>query len=176
MSKFNQALRELLWQRRVGNTTLYQLAMGGDGPWVEMGIPRIGSMKKFAYARVMDSNTTLEYIESEKVQNESGDHLFLGLPRVDFIKCDVEGLELAVFASMTETLRMHQPMLLCELGAKQERIALLDMIGPLGYKVYLLKKGRLHLLDPHSDETAISHNHYFIPSRQAARLQHLIDN
>ncbi|HMH22886.1 MAG TPA: FkbM family methyltransferase [Puia sp.] len=176
MSKFNQALRDLLKQRRVGNTTVYQVAMGGDGPWVDMGIPRIGSMKKFAYARVMNSNTTLEYIESERVKNESGDHLFLGLPRVDFIKCDVEGLELSVFSSMTETIRLHQPILLCELGAKQDRISLLGMVAPFGYRVYLLEKGRLRLLDPESDRTAISHNHYFLPAKHAIRLRHLIDD
>jgi FkbM family methyltransferase len=176
MSKFNQTLRDLLKKRGISNTTVYQVAMGGDGPWVEMGIPRIGSMKKFAYARVKDSSAHLEYIESEKVKNESGDHLFMGLPRVDFIKCDVEGLELSVFGSMMSTLRMHQPMVLCELGAKEDRIRLLEMIAPLGYRPYLLEKGRLRLLDPHSDKTAVSHNHYFIPAKHVQRLSGLIDN
>jgi len=63
--------------------------MGGDGPWVEMGIPRIGSMKKFAYARVMDSNTTLEYIESEKGAERIRRPPVPRIARVDFIKCDV---------------------------------------------------------------------------------------
>jgi FkbM family methyltransferase len=175
MSQFNRTLQKLLKKKHVTNTTLYQAAMGGEGDWVEMGIPRIGDMKKFAYARVMSASVPLEYFESEKVKNESGDALFLGLPRLDFIKCDVEGLELKVVASMMETLRAHHPILLCELGEKSDRIKLLEMTGPLGYRVYLLGKGRLQLLDPQSDKTAISHNHYFIPRRHEERLRHLID-
>ena len=174
MSKFNRTIRKLLLNQHISNTTLYQVAMGGDGDWVEMGIPKIGAMKKFAYARVMSASVPLDYVESEKVKNETGDHLFLGLPRLDFIKCDVEGLELKVVASMMETLRVHHPILLCELGEKSDRIRLLDMIGSLGYRVYLLEKGRLQLLDPQSDRIAISHNHYFIPRRHEERLRHLI--
>ena len=66
-------------------------------------------MKKFAYARVIQSHINLEYVESEKVKNSSGDELFKQLPRLDFIKCDVEGLEVPVFTSFMETLKIHQP-------------------------------------------------------------------
>lgn len=173
MSKFNQALQALLKTRQVSNTTVYQVALGGEGDWVEMGIPRIGGMKKFAYARVMQRSAELQYIESEKVKNESGDHLFQGLPRLDFIKCDVEGLEVPVFASMMGTLTAHHPVLLCELADKKERIQLYEMILPLGYQAYLLKKGKLQPLDVYSDRTAISHNHYFIPPEHEERLKHL---
>jgi FkbM family methyltransferase len=176
MSQFSQALQQLLKKKRATNITLYQVAMGGEGDWVEMGIPKIGEEKKFAYARVKSASVPLDYVESEKVKNESADRLFLGLPRLDFVKCDVEGLELKVIASMMETLRAHHPILLCELGEKSDRIRLLEMIAPLGYQVYLLEKGRLQLLDPQSDRKAISHNHYFIPSSHQERLRHLIDS
>jgi len=174
VSKFNQTLQQLLKRRKADNAKLYQVALGGEGEWVEMGIPRIGNTKKFAYARVTSSHDQLNYVETEKVRNESGDHLFLGLSRVDFIKCDVEGLEVSVFRSMMATLSTHRPILLCELGDKKDRIQLYEMIQPLGYRPYLLEKGKLHLLDVHSDRIAISHNHYFIPAKQEERLKGLI--
>ncbi len=174
MTKFNRTLQRLLQKKGTGNTTLYQLALGGAGEWVEMGIPRVGNMKKFAYARVMETSTHFEYVETEKVRNESGDKLFKDLPRIDFIKCDVEGLEVPVFSSLMGMLAAHHPIILCELADKSERIKLYEMIVNLGYQAYLLEKGRLRMLDIYSDKKAISHNHYFIPMNREEELRPLL--
>jgi FkbM family methyltransferase len=179
MSKFHDTLQRLLQSREIKNTTLYQLALGGQGEWVEMGIPRIGNLKRHAYARVKESNNAyLEYAESEKVRNETGDALFRQLPRLDFIKCDVEGLEVPVFSSMLEVLRAHHPILLCELADKNERIKLYEMIVELGYQAYLLDKGKLRVLDIYSDKKAIAHNHYFIHQSKVddENFQHLFSD
>jgi len=174
MPKFNQVLGNLLRRKKANNVTLHQVALGGDGEFVEMGIPKVGNMKKFAYARVMKSSEHLQYIESVKVRNLTGDGLFNNLPRLDFIKCDVEGLEVPVFASTLETLKLHHPILLCELADKAERIKLYELLRSLGYATYRLEKGRLHPLDVYSDQTAISHNHYFIPRRHQERLENWV--
>lgn len=175
MPKFNQTLDQLLKRKKAVNVTLHQVALGGEGEYVEMGIPQVDNMKRFAYARVMKYSEHFQYIESVKVKNESGDHLFKALTRLDFIKCDVEGLEVQVFSSMLATLSAHHPILLCELVDKSERIRFYEMVSPLGYQAYRLEKGRLHFLDVHSDDKAISHNHYFIPAFHQERLRHLIE-
>ncbi|HLY68685.1 MAG TPA: FkbM family methyltransferase [Puia sp.] len=174
MSKFHNTLQKLLRKKNISNVTLYQTALGGEGEYVDMGIPKVGPMKKFAYARVIQSHVNLEYVESEKVKNSSGDELFKQLPRLDFIKCDVEGLEVSVFSSMMGTLSMHHPVLLCELADKNERIKLYEMIAAHGYRCYLLRNKKLHLLDVYSDEKAVSHNHYFIPEKREGKMRHLI--
>jgi len=174
MPKFNHTLDRLLKRKKTANVALLQVALGGDGEYVEMGIPRVGNMKKFAYARVMKYSEHFQYIESVKVKNESGDRLFKALPRLDFIKCDVEGLEVQVFSTMLDTLGTHHPILLCELVDKAERIRFFNMVSPLGYGAYRLEKGVLYSLDVHSDDKVISHNHYFIPVAHQQRLRHLI--
>ncbi len=174
MSKFHDTLINLLKKNKIQNVTVYQTALGGEGEYVEMGIPKIGNTKKFAYARVKRQDAALDYLESEKVRNESGDNLFKQLPRLDFIKCDVEGLEVPVFASMMGTLSVHHPVLLCELADKNERIKLYEMIAPLGYQCYLLRNKRLYSLDVYSNEKAISHNHYFIPQKRLGEFKNLI--
>jgi len=174
MSKFNNTLKKLLAKKNLQNVELLQVAMGGDTDYVEMGIPKVQNMKKFAYARVMKANSYLEYVESERIKNESGDRLFINLPRLDFIKCDVEGLEVPVFASMMKLLEKFHPILLCELADKDERIKFYEMIAPLGYDTYALYDGKLKPLDVYSDQKAISHNHYFISQDRAAKLQQLI--
>jgi FkbM family methyltransferase len=174
MSQFNRILQRLLKKKKAGNVTLYQVALGGNGEFVEMGIPEVGNMKRFAYARVMESTTHLQYVESEKVKNESGDHLFLGLPRIDFIKCDVEGLEYQVFASMTKILTAHHPILLCELFERDQRIRLFELLQPLGYRAYTLQHEKWIPLDVYAAGSIVSQNNYFIPSGQEDRLRHLI--
>jgi FkbM family methyltransferase len=174
MSPFHNTLQRLLQKKKARNVTLYQVALGGKGEYVEMGIPRIGAVKRFAYARVMESNRHLQFEEVEKVKNESGDRLFLDLPRLDYIKCDVEGLEYQVFASMTGTLRTHHPILLCELFERDQRIRLFELLQPLGYLAYTLEKDRLIPLDVYKEGAIVSQNNYFVPAEQEERLRHLI--
>ena len=174
MSKFYNTLSGLVENRKLLNVTLYQYAMGGDTEFVEMGIPKVNNVKKFAYARIMRTSTFLEYVESEKVKNVYGNDLFRQLPRVDFIKCDVEGLELAVFQTFLEIIDKHRPVVLCELGDPQERSRLLDLFSPFNYKLFYLENKKLKSFAHDSKVHPVSHNHYFIPERRLQNLSGLI--
>jgi FkbM family methyltransferase len=174
MSKFFNTLKKMVENKGLKNITLYQYAMGGDKEWVEMGIPKVNNVKKFAYARVKQSATFLEYVESEQVKNVYGDELFQRLTSVDFIKCDVEGLELAVFRSFMDIIQRHRPIVLCELGDPQERKRLLELLDPFSYKLFYLDGKELKPLDADSDTKPVSHNHYFIPASRTIHLQAVI--
>jgi FkbM family methyltransferase len=173
MSKFYNTLRGIVESKSIRNVTLYPFAMGGDSEFVEMGIPKVNNVKKFAYARVKRSSTFLEYVESEKVKNVMGDDLFHDLPRLDFIKCDVEGLELAVLESFRKVIAKHQPVILCELSDPQERKTILDLLSPFSYRLYYLENKKLRSLDTTSGIRPVSHNHYFIPESRVHTLSHL---
>ena len=174
VGKFHHVLQKLISRNKNQNILLEKVALGGDGEFVEIGIPKINNQKKFGYARIKKMHEYLEYAESEMVPNKNGDELFSNMHQIDFIKCDVEGAEVPVFRSLTQTIAKHQPVFLCELADKNERIKMFDMFQSLGYGVYLLKEKKLHLIDVHSDEKAISHNHYFIPSSKLCRFKGLI--
>ncbi len=174
MSKFFNTLKDILENKKLKNVTCYQYAMGGETGFVEMGIPKVNNMKKFAYARVIRTSTFLEYVESELVKNVYGDELFRYLPRVDFIKCDVEGLELDVVQSFLEIIGKHRPILLCELGDPQERKRLLDLLAGFSYQLYYLENKKLKWLETNSDIRPVSHNHYFIPEIRLDSLKHLL--
>jgi FkbM family methyltransferase len=171
VSKFHAVLQEQIWKKNLRNVELIQAAMGGDQSFVEMGIPKVNKTKKFAYARIKNSNLTLDYIESEKVKNINGDNLLLNLPRLDFIKCDVEGVEIAVFNNLMKTVERHRPILLCELADKNERRKLLEMVRPFDYSMFILEQNKLHELDADSPRSGISHNHYFVPAVRKSILQ-----
>jgi FkbM family methyltransferase len=174
MSKFFDTLRNITENKKLKNITLYQNAMGADTDFVEMGIPKVNNVKKFAYARVKSTHAYLEYVESEKVKNTHGDELFLDLPRVDFIKCDVEGLELPVFHSFMKTIEKFRPIILCELEDPKERQSLLDLFLPFDYRLYYLENKKLKALASESSVDPVSHNHYFIPVSRIQSLEALI--
>jgi FkbM family methyltransferase len=171
MSAFHNTLRRLIQKKNAANVTLYQVALGGSGEYVEMGVPRIGADKRFAHARVKEANPHLEFFGSEKVKNESGDRLFSDLPRLDYIKCDVEGLEYQVFASMLQTLQKHHPILLGEFFDRDQRIKFFELLNPLGYKPYALDQGKLAPLDVYAEGPIASQNNYFVPPQREERLR-----
>lgn len=171
MTPFHRTLQRLLQRKKAKNVTLYQVALGGAGDYVEMGIPQLGATRRFAFARIKENNDHLEFVGSEKVKNESGDGLFLQLPRLDYIKCDVEGFEYQVFASMPETLKTHHPMLLCELFDRQLLIRLLEWLRPFGYTVYLLENERLTPFDAYAEGQIPSQNYYFLPVQRQERYR-----
>ena len=174
MSSFHNTLRRLLQRYRTTNVTLYQVALGGDGDYVQMGIPATGDTKHFAWARVVEANPHLAFNESEKVKNESGDRLFSGLPRLDYIKCDVEGLEYRVFASMTGTIAAHHPMLLCEFFDREQRIRLFELLKPYNYQAFVLEGGMLAPIDVYAPGPIAAQNDYFIPPQQLERVRPFI--
>jgi FkbM family methyltransferase len=174
MRAFHNTLQRLLQRRKAANTTLYQVALGGEGDYVDMGIPAAGDMKHFAWARVVDANPHLTFEESERVKNESGDRLFHGLPRLDYIKCDVEGLEYKVFASMTRVVQEHHPILLCELFEREQRIRLFELLQPFGYSAYILERGQLAAIDVYAEGPVLAQNDYFVPKQRLESIRHLI--
>jgi FkbM family methyltransferase len=175
MTKFHNTLKGIIKSRKRQNITLYQYAMGGDSEFVEMGIPTVNNVKKFAYARIMRTSTFLEYVESEKVKNVYGDELFRDLTGVDFIKCDVEGLEMAVIQSFLHTIEKYRPVILCELGDPGERKRLKGLLSPFLYDLYYLENRKLRKLGVESAVAPVSHNHYFIPQDRLGVLKNFIE-
>jgi len=174
MTPFHRTLERLLQRKKAHNVTLYQVALGGSSDYVEMGVPQVGAERRFAHARIKENNDHLEFVRSEKVKNESGDRLFLQLPRVDYIKCDVEGFEYAVFASMFRTLEVHRPTLLCEFWDRDLLIRFSELLQPLGYRAYLLEKNRLFSVSVHAEGQIPPRNYYFIPRQREDRVRSLI--
>ena len=176
VAKFNTVIKKLIANNKLTNIDLHKVAIGGKGEFVEIGIPFISNQKRFGHARIKEMNNHLDYAETEKVTNIKGDEFFKDIPHLDFIKCDIEGAEVAAFTSMLTIIEKNKPIILCELGDKEERIKMYKMLLPLQYYPYILKNKKLHPLDISCEENAISFNYYFIPEGKIKSMQHLIDN
>jgi FkbM family methyltransferase len=174
ITPFHRILQRLLERKKARNVTLYKLALGGTGDYVDMGIPQVGAERRFAHARIKENNENLEFVRSENVKNEAGDNLFLQLPRLDYIKCDVEGFEYQVFASMLRTLEAHHPMLLCELFDRDLLIRFYELLQPLGYRAYTLANDALVAAEVYAEGQIPPDNYYFLPPQREDRFQPFI--
>lgn len=174
VTKFNDVLKKLIVKKKNNNIELYKIAVGGKDDTVEIGIPIVSNQKRYGRARLKELHENFNYAETETVANVRGDEFFNNLPRLDFIKCDIEGAEVPAFLSMLKTIEKNTPIILCELGDKNERIKMYNMLLPLSYSPYILKNKILHPLDSHMDENAVSFNYYFIPNNRKSIINELV--
>jgi FkbM family methyltransferase len=174
VSKFNSVIEKYMKGHSFRGLKLCKVALGGDGPFVEMGIPRVGNRKRFAFAKIIEQQDTFSFVETERVPNEDPNLLFGDLSRIDFIKCDVEGFEVRLFTKMLPTVARFRPKLLCELGSGEIRQAFAELVRPLGYSCFRLHEGKWESLDPYGTESALSHNYYFLTADHLASHPELV--
>lgn len=75
------------------------------------------------------------------------------MPSLEFIKCDVEGHEGAVFAASMEVIRTHKPTILIECEDRHAQgehggvAGMVRLFEPEGYRIRFFMGGQLHPLD-----------------------------
>lgn len=68
---------------------------------------------------------------------------------LDFIKCDIEGHEIAMFAASMDVIREHKPTVLVECEEQHAKeghggvAALVGLFEPAGYRIRFFKGGEL---------------------------------
>lgn len=88
------------------------------------------------------------------------------ISRLDFIKCDVEGVELSVFRGGEETIRHYQPVVLCEVDKDcMEKFGfhpreIYDFFRNLGYNSFVLEGKEIKGVN----EINCPRNYFFIHS------------
>ncbi len=130
-------LRKLLCQ----NIKIYPYALGEAEREVVMANDSaretgyLGTGQNF----VKEGDATCE-VEA-RAEMRRGSELFGALPRLDFIKCDIEGYEWHVMREMRPLLERYRPMVLIETGG-ENRSRIIALFEELGYRGYTLDRGR----------------------------------
>lgn len=101
------------------------------------------------------------------------------IPKLDFIKCDVEGAEFMVYKGGAETIDKHKPIVFTEMLRKwaakfnYHPNDIIDFFKRSGYNCYTVHAGKLAQLDRVTDET-IETNFFFLhPEKHAAHISAL---
>ncbi|MET0391483.1 MAG: FkbM family methyltransferase [Chitinophagaceae bacterium] len=125
------------------NITLYNYALGAEEKEATLATPGF-----FGYLRTGSPHITNglapggqpEFVFSAKMKR--GSELFASLPRLDFIKCDIEGYEAVVLPEIVELLLKYKPVLQVETwGDQQTRVE--GFLEEIGYEPYDIENGLL---------------------------------
>lgn len=160
---FREILQRNIKKTKSDNTEIMPYALGGKEGRIKMGMPEKDGIIHHGMTKVTDadSNEFVEYFEAEM---KIPDILFAEIPKIDFIKCDVEGYEQHVFSNMLGIIKSHKPVVQSELSGKDNRLAVYNIFRSLNYTCYqlengeLVEKDQLNLFEKDSD-------FYFMPKK-----------
>lgn len=164
---------QAIWQdnvKRSGirNLTLLPYALGGQNTTVQMGTPERDGLLHHGMTKVAASNPNEHYARTYDVPMRIPDDLLAHLPRLDFVKCDVEGFEFEVFRHMQATLRRFQPLIQTELNGLENRQAVVNLLAELGYKPFMLsERSELVPCTEAQLQSAVTADFYFQPRNSA---------
>lgn len=154
------------------NVTVYNCALGAEDKEIVMGNDSAAQSGYLGTGRnfVIDSvNTASEHAEMEfGASMRRGSELFGSLEKLDFIKCDIEGYEVAVIPEMASVIERHRPTVLIETGG-EKRAVMTEFFTRHGYTGYTLHRGRLAELREGDYKDIV-----FIHDSRRERFSHLL--
>ena len=127
--------------RRCGNSEIIPYALGTENKPITMGNDSARETGYFGTGQNFVNDGGGKAVVEFTAQMRRGSELFAALPRLDFIKCDIEGYEVVAMTEMRPLLEKFRPTVLIETGgANRSQIAAL--FTGLGYRGYTLEHGQ----------------------------------
>ena len=136
--------------RRCGNVEIYPFALGTENKPVRMGNDSARTSGYLGTGQNFVNDTGGKTDVEFTAEMRRGSELFAHLPRLDFVKCDIEGYELIVMREMRPLLERFRPTVLIETGG-ENRPAIIGLFRAMGYDGFTLDRGREVPLDPDRD-------------------------
>ena len=126
VSKARTLLKDTIKTFNLNNVTVSSIALSDEVGKFDMFIPNLNGVACFALANLVkrdsESSTSEGYYETvgvDTIDNIIGD---ISPTNFSFIKCDVEGHELAVFKGGEQTIEKYKPIVLVEIWASNHII------------------------------------------------------
>ena len=115
------------------NTKANNIAAGDEDTVMDISYDP-SDCEKSSLLNVKDSISSVQSVQVQALDNYCGT---LGLRKLDFVKCDVEGYEFKALKGMENTLRLHLPKISVEITMpKYERTEFIGFLMELGYNSF----------------------------------------
>lgn len=124
------------------NYELLPFALGSSEQEITMTTPVVNGVFRHGLTHIASADEATNAYQY-KVKMKIPDQLFSNLSRLDFVKCDVEGYEAILLPSFIKTISKFKPTLQIEIGTSENRDAILELLQPIGYKIYQLHENSL---------------------------------
>jgi FkbM family methyltransferase len=140
------------------NIELIPFALGAEQKTVNMALPE-GEIYRHGLMRVLDEGEKNENF-FYKVEMMDALEVFKDIPKLDYIKCDVEGFEKTILFRIKPIIEKYKPKVQVEIKDNKEEI--IDFFFGLGYELYSFQEGKLKPIE-RNNEKAFSEDVWFIP-------------
>ena len=129
----------------MSNITLYPYALGKEEAQITLVTKSSNGYLNTGLPHVYDEKRDGNFDEQDfkfEAEMKIPSKLFATLNRIDFIKCDIEGLEYTVLSEMRAIIEKHKPKVQVEVWGDNEH-PMLEMFDAMGYAPYKLHNGKL---------------------------------
>ncbi|MEN7550130.1 FkbM family methyltransferase [Rapidithrix thailandica] len=172
---FRKVLQKNLSRFGLKNFEILPYALGEeDHKKVQMGTPTVDGVIRHGRTEILEARPQQGIAFTHETEMMSPQTLFGGLKELQFVKCDVEGYETHIIPQFLSLFEQHQPILEIEIGPKENKAEIINLLSPLSYTAYYLKNNQLwpfQLDNPqHTKEIEL----YFIPTGKKDRVRGVI--
>ena len=140
---FNEILQWKLGNKK--HVTILPYALGTQEKNITLVIPKDLEYLSTGLPNVHDLKThgnLDDYGFKFTAEMKKGSTIFKSLPRLDFVKCDIEGYEEYVLPEMKEIFVQHQPIIQVETWGTHKKVVE-DFLYSIGYQQFHLASGKL---------------------------------
>lgn len=124
------------------NITLYNNALGEENKEVTLSTPGNFGYLRTGLPHVVNETESHAAEFTFKAQMKKASEIFAHLPKVNFIKCDIEGYEEIVLPEMNDLLMKYQPVIQVETwGEHKPKVE--RFLTRMGYEIYDIEGGIL---------------------------------
>lgn len=171
VAPFRKQLQKLLAGRP--HVTLLPYALGEEtDKKVTLGIP--AEFQTLGYLRhgtttLLHGGNSADTTYSFEATMKKGSELFARLPRLDYIKCDIEGYETVVLPEMRTIIEKYQPMVQLETWGEQLMV-MYSFFTQLKYDAYFLEHGKLKPVENKAADRWAESDLLFVPHSKKGRI------
>lgn len=154
----------------LGESNIEKIELGIPSQFHNLGYIKHGVTTLLHNSEKNKSNAN-QYFESAM---RKGSELFQSLPRLDYIKCDIEGYEKIVFVEMESIFSKYEPMVQVETWG-ENRVFIYDFFQKLNFSGYqILKNKTLQPLAGTPVESWGSNDLFFAPASRFDRIKNFL--
>lgn len=114
---------------------IHNIALGEQEGHVEMVLPESNGMIRTGLPHIVDKTEDIGGQKTTQVKVRKGSELFGSLPKIDYIKCDIEGYEWIVFNELLPVISKYRPIIQVEISETNIE-SLVEYFDKLAYYQY----------------------------------------
>jgi FkbM family methyltransferase len=154
------------------NCILYNYALGTENKKIELVLPKTEGVFRTGLSHIPSDESEKQNSYIFETEMTTGSSLLKEVPRLDYIKCDIEGYELIVLTELSDVIKKHLPVLQIETWDNNKN-DVIKLMTSLDYLPFTLIKNKLQTY--HSNQAA-SGDFLFIHQKHLKLYESFISN